>query len=186
MIAFTFVWTQYALCSSAVADAGDYPKFAGYFLESHSRIDSISESYTYRSKKGPSSIRLRRARNVDAEAASTIINNEVLAIQAQYSGAIAPYPDAISNSIELDRSLIPKLEDATVKGVFVKFCTTHLSLSKAHGVQSAKDVVYKGVLAWAYCTNQREARTIEVIVPTSQFSDKYKKFALDYICSSSN
>lgn len=186
IIALTWMWSQQLMCPSAVAEVGDYPKFEGYVLESHSRIDSISGSYSYRSRRGPSFLRLRRSSNLDAESASTIIKNEILAIQAQYSGAVAPYPDAISNSIELDRSLIPNLEDATIKGVPLKFCTTYLSLSKAHGVQSVKDAIYKGVLAWAYCANQREARTIEVIVPISHFSEKYKKFVLENICSSSN
>jgi hypothetical protein len=127
-------------------------------------------------------LRLKVISGVLKPAAERLIENEILSTRALYNDALAPYPDAVSNRIEIDKTLIPQLKTSESAGVVVRYFVPYLSASMTYGVQSAQDAPYRGVLAWAFCPEQKEMRTLELIRPKASFGESDESFAVASIC----
>jgi hypothetical protein len=155
--------------------------FAPFVFEQHKRGDAMTELYRF--VDGDSVLRLKVIGGVDRAAAERLIENEVLSTRALYSDALAPYPDALSNRVTVERGAIPEFKSIDKGGTRIQYIVAYLSAGMTYGIQSATDAPYRGVLAWVFCQELKEVRSFELIKPVAHFTQSDEGFALGVVCA---
>jgi len=153
------------------------PSFPGFSLSKNS-TDGVFEYYIYSGNNA--TLRLRLARDIDADSASTVIGNDVLAMRALYDEALNPYPDVVSGKIDYTPDFLPTYGSDGNFSYFEAFLTSRMT----YGAFTHDTAPYRGVLSWTYCADKRELRQLEVILDKAAYQSSWAvSYAKDNVCN---
>lgn len=119
-------------------------------------------------------IEIRSIRTEDE--ANKSIEAQTARMIALFENAAAPYPGEISNEIVCDKKYKPVYATGIINGTSITHFTGYLNARLTFGACTEDQAIYRGIDALFYCNNQQKLYQLEIISPTSLFTDNESKY----------
>src|SRR3989344_5477243 len=118
-------------------------------------------------------IRLEIINDIDKETAEKHIANKKYIIDSLFLDISAPYPDAITTTLECPEQFKPKIREIKIDNFDMDYYEIFATERLTYGACSDDLINYKAILTWVYCKNTKNLLQIELFVPKAEFKEDH-------------
>ena len=127
-------------------------------------------------------IRLEIITGLEKESAEKHITNRRYVIDSLFLDIAAPYPDAITNTLECPDEFKPKIREIKISNFDTAYYEIFATERLTYGACSDDLIKYKTMLAWVYCENAKNLFQIELFLPKNEFNGDYSGLFNSFKC----
>jgi hypothetical protein len=110
---------------------------------------------------------IERMPYLESEAASALIEEGVMNVEALYADALSPYPGDISRKVATDPRFRPQRFKREVAGVQYNYYLLFANERFGYGAMSDDAVKFRSLLGWFYCAEAGEFFRVKYFAPLS-------------------
>ena len=127
-------------------------------------------------------IKLEIITNLEKEAAEKHITNKRYVVDSLFLNIAAPYPDAITTTLECPDEFEPKIREIKISNFDAAYYEIFATERITYGACSDDLIKYKTILTWVYCENTKNLFQIELFVPKNEFNGDYNNLFNSFKC----
>lgn len=110
---------------------------------------------------------IERMPYLESEAASALIEEGMMNVEALYADALSPYPGDISRKVATDPRFRPQRFQREVAGVRYNYYLLFANERFGYGAMTDDAVKFRSLLGWFYCAPTREFFRVKYFAPLS-------------------
>ena len=127
-------------------------------------------------------LRIEAFPDLDPDAATMLLQEGIMGLQALYGNALSPYPGDISNLQVAQEKFRPRFFAREVNGTSYQYFVLFASERLGYGVTSDDSVKFKSLLGWLYCGTGRCFYKVRYFAPKGTADLEMERFFLALGC----